>query len=50
MNVVAENLFRFHLIAGHIKRKRKGTMTVAFVDIALLLLAGLLGSLRDDGA
>ena len=43
-----ENLFRFDLVAGHVKRKGKSTMTVAFVDIALLLLAGLLSSLRDD--
>jgi hypothetical protein len=43
-----QNLFRFDLIACHIERERKSTMTVTFIDIPLLLLAGLLGSLRDD--
>ena len=43
-----KNLFRFDLIARHIEREGKSTMTVAFVNIPLLLLAGLFGSLGDD--
>jgi hypothetical protein len=43
-----ENVFRLNFITGHVKRKGKGTMTVAFVHVALPLLARLFGSLGDD--
>jgi hypothetical protein len=44
----SQNLFRFDLIARHVEREGKSTMTVTFIDIPLLLLAGLLGSLGDN--
>ena len=43
-----ENFFRVHLIAGHVEGEGKSTMTVTFIDIPLLLLTGLFGSLSDD--
>ena len=43
-----ENFFRVHLIAGHVEGEGKSTMTVTFIDIPLLLLTGLFGSLGDD--
>jgi hypothetical protein len=43
-----EDFFCIHLITGHVEGKGKSTMTVAFIDVPLLLLAGLFGSLRDD--
>jgi hypothetical protein len=43
-----ENFFRFDFIAGHVEGERKGTMTVAFIDVSLLLLTGLFDSLRGN--
>ena len=43
-----KDFFRFHLVAGHVKGQGKGSMAVAFVDVPLLLLAGLFGSLGDN--
>jgi hypothetical protein len=44
----SKNFFRFDLITRHIKSEGKSTMTVTFVNIPLLLLAGLFGSLGDN--
>ena len=40
--------FRFQLVGSHVKGKGEDAMAVAFVHVPLLLLAGLLGRLRDN--
>jgi hypothetical protein len=42
-----ENFFCFQFVGGHVKSEGEDAMAVAFVDVPLLLLAGLLGRLRD---
>jgi hypothetical protein len=42
-----ENFFRFQLVGSHVKGKGEDAVAVAFVDVPLLLLAGLLGLLGD---
>jgi hypothetical protein len=43
-----ENFFRFQLVGGHVKSEGEDAMPVALVDITLLLLTGLLGSLGNN--
>jgi hypothetical protein len=42
-----ENFFCFQFVGSHVKGEGEDAMAVAFVDVPLLLLAGLLGRLRD---
>jgi len=43
-----KNFFRFNFVACHIEGQRKGTMTVTFVHVPLLLLTGLFRCLRGN--
>ena len=43
-----ENFFRFQLVGGHVKGEGEDAMPVALIDITLLLLTGLLGSLGNN--